>query len=237
MSTEWAPKRFWSEVAVETAGSGFELRLDGRPVRTPGKSPLAMPTERMAEAAAAEWRAVDERIDPAAMPVTRSANSAVDKVAPQKGAVADYLAEYGATDLLCYRAEAPEALAEIQSARWDPLLGWAEERFGARLRLAVGVMPVEQDPDALARLRAPLDSADPFALTAIHDLVSLPGSLVVGLAAAEGHMSPEELWSVQRIDEDWNEGLWGVDEEAAERDARRRQAFLHAHRFLDLARR
>ena len=119
--TEWAPKRFWTEVTVEETAGGHELRLDGKPVRTPGKRALAMPTDRMARAAAHEWRAVGERIDPSAMPVTRSANSAVDKVAPQMRAVADHLAEYGATDLLCYRAEGPEAPAG--SAASEPVPG------------------------------------------------------------------------------------------------------------------
>ena len=234
--SEWAPKRFWEAVSVEETKAGHELRLDGRPVRTPGKAPLAMPTGAMAEAAADEWRAVGERIDPTVMPVTRSANSAVDKVRPQRDAVIGHLAEYGATDLLCYRAEGPEALAAMQAERWDPLLDWAAERHAARLSTVAGVMPVEQDPEALRRLRAPLDAATDFELTALHDLISLPGSLVLGLAAAEGYGAPEDLWSLSRIDEDWQEGLWGVDEEAAERDRRRLEAYVHAHRFLALAR-
>ena len=234
--SEWAPKRFWTEVSTERTEAGHELRLDGRPVRTPGKAPLAMPTARMAEAAAEEWRAVGERIDPRAMPVTRSANSAVDKVAPQREAVIDHLAEYGATDLLCYRAEAPEALSAMQAERWDPLLDWAAEAHGARLVPALGVMPVAQDPGALRNLRAPLEAAGDFELTALHDLIALPGSLVLGLAAAEGRGAPEDLWSLSRIDEDWQEGLWGVDEEAAERDRLRLEAYVHAHRFLSLAR-
>ena len=234
--SEWAPKRFWTDVSVERTEVGHELRLDGRPVRTPGKAALAMPTGAMAEAAAAEWRAVGERIDPTLMPVTRSANSAVDKVRPQRGAVIEHLAEYGATDLLCYRAEGPEALAAMQAERWDPLLDWAAEAHGARLSPVAGVMPVAQDPGALRNLRAPLERASDFELTALHDLISLPGSIILGLAAADGRGAPEDLWSLSRIDEDWQEGLWGVDEEAAERDRLRLEAYVHAHRFLALAR-
>ena len=234
--SEWAPKRFWSEVAVEETGAGHELRLDGRPVRTPGKAPLAMPTAAMAEAAAEEWRAVDGRIDPGRMPVTRSANSAVDKVRAQRGEVIAYLSEYGETDLLCYRAEGPEGLAERQRAAWDPLLDWAAERYGARLEPVIGVMPRPQPEGAVRALSAPLCEASDFELTALHDLISLPGSLVLGLAAAEGRSAPDDLWAASRIDEDWQEGLWGVDEEAAERDARRLEAFRHAHRFLALSR-
>lgn len=234
--SEWAPRRFWTEARAVPAEGGHEVRLDARVLRTPLKSPLVLPTAAMAEAVATEWAAAGERIDPFAMPVTRSANSAIDKVAVQREEVADLLAGYGATDLLCYRAEGPEALAARQAAAWDPLLAWARGAHGAALRVTAGVMPAAQDPEALQRLRAPLDRAGPFELAALHDLVALSGSLVIALAVADGAAEPEEAWTASRIDEDWQAEQWGEDAEAAGFAARRRADFLHAHRFLSLSR-
>ena len=57
---------------------------------------------------------------------------------------------------------------------------------------------------------------DAFRLTAFHDLVALSGSFVIALATAEGWQSPRELWLASRIDESWQEELWGRDEEAAD---------------------
>ena len=233
--SEWAAKRFWRQVAVVPEEGGFGLRLDGRAVRTPAKAPLRVPTPALAEAVAREWRAVEEVVVPAAMPLTRAANAAIDKVAPQSDAVRAELLSYGASDLLCYRAEAPQGLVERQAEGWDPLLDWAAAVLGARLAVTAGVMPAPQDPAAIEALAAPLREADAFALTALSELVSLSGSLVVGLAAISGEWDAEALWERSRIDEAWQEEVWGRDEEAAEAAAARGQAFLRARTLHRLA--
>lgn len=232
--TGWASKRFWTEVSVAPEGGAWAVRLDDRPVRTPLKAPLVVPTEPFAEEVAGEWRAQGAEIDPRAMPATRLANAALDKVAAQRAEVAAMLAGYGASDLLSHRAEAPERLVERQRAAWDPVMAWAAEALGAPLAHGQGVMPVAQDPASLDRLRARVDAIPPFRLAAFHDLVALSGSLVLALAVTEGWLAPEEAWSLSRLDEDFQAEEWGVDEEAAEAAAARRRAFLDAARFWRL---
>ncbi len=232
--TGWTPKRFWTDVAVRPEGQGFTVSLDGRPVRTPLKAPRVVPTRAFAEEVAAEWRAQGEVLDSRTMPATRLANAAIDKVAPQRAEVASNLAGYGASDLLSHRADGPERLVERQRAAWDPVLAWAAEALGAPLATGAGIMPVAQDPDALARLAARVEAIPPFRLAAFHDLVALSGSLVLALAATEGWLAPEEAWSLSRLDEDYQAEEWGQDEEAAEAAAARRAAFLDAARFWRL---
>ncbi|SEN11927.1 ATP12 family chaperone protein [Palleronia pelagia] len=234
--SEWSPKRFWKQTTVGQEGDGFTVLLDDKPIRTPAKAALALPTKAMAEAVATEWDAQGERIVPDSMPVTRSANSAIDKVTVQKPEVVAMLAEYGATDLLSYRADGPEELVERQAAAWDPYLDWAADRFDARLAVTGGVMPVAQDSTALDRLAAPLGELDAFELTAAHDLIAMSGSLVLGLAVIEGRAAAAPIWDISRVDELWQAEVWGRDEEAEETAARKRGDFLHAERFLQLAR-
>ena len=234
--TEWKARRFWKAAAVEPAGEGWQVTLDGRPVRTPGKLPLILPTRALADAIAAEWDAQSEAIDPNAMPLTRAANSAIEKVAPQFHAVADMLGDYGGTDLLSYRATHPPALAARQAARWDPLLDWADATMGARLAVTQGVIPIPQDAAALARLRTRLDALDPWELTALHDLVTLPGSLVLGLAVFDGRLSADEAHALSRIDEDHQAKAWGRDDEAEAAAAARLEALRSSERLLALLR-
>ncbi|MEQ9695242.1 ATP12 family protein [Shimia sp. SDUM112013] len=232
----WAKKVFWKEVSVNEADGGFTVTLDGRGLKTPAKSALAVPTRDMAEAIAAEWRAQDGEVNPLSMPVTRSANAAIDKVAIQHGEVADMLADYGGTDLLCYRATNPEELIARQAAEWDPVLDWASETLGARLLPVAGVMHVAQSDTALQGLRDKVHAMSNFELAAFHDLVSLSGSLVLGFAATHQMRPIEEIWMLSRLDETWQEELWGVDEEAAEQAEIKKQAFLHADRFFKMSR-
>lgn len=234
--TEWAARRFWTAEDVVREGDGWTARLDGRPIRTPSKRPLVVPTEAMAEALAAEWAAQGEVVDPVSMPVTRAANTAIDRVAGHREEVIDMLAGYGETDLLCYRAEGPGSLTSRQAQAWDPLLDWADEVFGARLVSVAGVMPHTQSPSALARLRAAVSALDAFELTGFHDLVTLSGSLVIGLAVERGRLAPGVAWDISRIDEDYQADLWGRDEEAEHMAAIRRKAFFAAERFVSLSR-
>ncbi|GHE05779.1 ATPase [Defluviimonas sp. 20V17] len=228
---EWAPKRFWKEAAVADLPEGFAVRLDGRPVRTPGKAPLSVPTRALAHAIAAEWDAQAERVEPETMPYTRAANAAIDKVTPRFDDVARMLADYADADLLCYRAESPEALVARQAAGWDPLLDWADKALGARLVPVSGVMHVPQPGESLRALGKRVFALTPFELTALHDMVTISGSLVIGLAAIQGHREIADLWEVSRIDEVWQEEAWGIDEEAMERTENRRKAFHHAANF------
>ncbi|MGK7654650.1 ATP12 family chaperone protein [Roseovarius sp. B08] len=233
--SEWKAKRFWKEAAVVEDAGGFGIRLDGRPVKTPAKAALVVPSRPLAEAIAQEWDAQDELIRPDTMPNTRSANAAIDKVQHQHAEVAEMLAGYGDTDLLCYRADSPDSLVARQAEAWDPLLAWAEARYGARLVPVAGVMHRPQDPDALALFSAVVHGMDNFALTAFHDLVGLSGSLVIGLAAMEGACPAGDLWEVSRLDERWQEEQWGIDEQARATEAIKQAEFLHAKRFHDLA--
>jgi len=233
--SEWKAKRFWKEANVIEDEDGFGIQLDTRPVKTPAKAALIVPSRPLAEAIAAEWDAQEELIRPDRMPMTRSANAAIDKVRYQHAEVADLLAAYADADLLCYRADSLEGLVKRQTEAWDPLLDWADDRYGARLLPVSGVMHSPQNPKALALFSAQVHAMDAFTLTAFHDLVGLSGSLVIGLAALEGVKAPDVLWQVSRIDERWQEEQWGMDEEARVLEALKESEFLHAKSFFDLA--
>lgn len=232
--TAWAAKRFWTDVTVVDEDGGFAVRLDARAVKTPSKAALNVPTRELADAIAIEWRAVDGPVDPNIMPFTRSANAAIDKVATQFNDVAAMLGAYGGSDLLCYRAERPVELILRQADGWDPLLDWADEMLGARLIPTVGIMPIDQSPAALKSIAAPLFAATPFELTALHDLIALSGSLVLGLCVTRRRLSPDDAWNLSRIDENWQAEQWGEDADATQAAEIKRVAFAHAAKLYQM---
>jgi len=232
--SEWKAKRFWKEAQVSDHEDGFAVLLDGRFIKTPAKRNLILPTRAMAQAVAVEWDAQEGEIKPATMPVTKTANAALDKVAIQHGEVADMLAAYGDSDLLCYRADAPEELIARQAEQWDPILDWAAETLGARLEPRTGVIHKPQNPPALEALGARTHALDAFRLAAFHDLVSLSGSLVLGFAAIEKLQKIETLWEISRLDEIWQIEQWGVDDDAEALTSLKKSSFLHAERMFTL---
>ncbi len=224
-------KRFWTDVTVDADRA---IRLDDRPVRTPGRAPLALPTPALAEAIASEWRAVGETLDPRLMPLTGLANAAIDRVAPDPQAFAGGLAAYAESDLLYYRAESPAELIAREAAAWDPLLAWARDRYDIHFETVSGVMHRPQPPATLARLTEAVASRAPFALVALQPIVTIGGTLVGALALAEKAIDADTLWTAAIVDESWQAELWGEDAEAVQTRATRRRDFDAAVRFLTL---
>jgi chaperone required for assembly of F1-ATPase len=211
-------KRFYERAEVAEGDGGFAIRLDGRPVRTPARGTLAAPSRALAQAIAAEWDAQREAIDPATMPLTRLANSIIDGVVAARGAVRAEIEKYLASDLVFYRAAAPEGLVARQSQAWDPLLAWARDALGARFVLAEGVMHVQQPEAALAAVRASIP-VEPWRLGALHSITTLTGSALLALALNARRLTADEAWTAAHIDEDWNMEFWGRDEIALARRA------------------
>lgn len=220
-------KRFYARAtAGEHVREGFPVRLDDKPVRTPLRRLLAAPTQGLAEAIAAEWNAQEDVIDPGRMPLTRLANAVIDAVADAPGPVAAEVEKYLGSDLICYRADAPAGLIEMQGKAWDPLLVWAHEALGARFVQVEGVMHAAQPSEAVAAARSAIPS-DPWRLGAVSSITTLTGSALLALALAHGHLDAETAWAAAHVDEDWQMAQWGRDEVALARRAYR-QAELEA---------
>jgi chaperone required for assembly of F1-ATPase len=224
-------RRFWKQVTVEP-GNG--LALDGRPVRTPGRTPLTVPTRALAEAIAEEWRGVGDTLDPRAMPLTGLANAAIDRVAPDPAAFAAGLAAYGESDLLYYRAQEPAALVDRQAAAWDPLLDWARRRYDVHFEPTAGVMHHPQPEPTVTRLAEAVAALDAFRLAALSPVVTISGSLVAALALVEDAATPEAVWQAAHVDEDWQAERWGEDALAVQAREARRVEFDAGVRFLGL---
>ncbi|MFN3546444.1 MAG: ATP12 family chaperone protein [Mesorhizobium sp.] len=227
------PKRFYKEVSVAPFEGGYGVHLDGRPVRTPGKGPVALRTEAAARLIADEFAAQEKEIDPVRMPATRLVNTIIDGVARDPDAVLEDILRYASTDLLCYRAGSPERLVELQAQAWDPVLDWARNRLGARLVLAEGVMHVEQPREAIASIGVHLRlDTDPFRLGCLHVMTTLTGSALLALAVDAGEIDAEAAWTLAHVDEDWTISQWGEDAEAAVARANRHRDMRAADALL-----
>jgi chaperone required for assembly of F1-ATPase len=208
--------------------------LDGRPLRTPAKRQVLLPTRVLAEAVAEEWASQVRHIDPTRMPLTRLVNSAIDGVTGREEEVRADIVKYAGSDLLCYRAGEPEPLVGRQAEHWDPILAWSREALGAPFRVGQGLMPVEQSPAALSAIDGSLQGSGAMALAAIHVMTTLTGSALLALAHARGRLSAEDAWAAAHVDEDWQIGKWGEDEEAQLRRQRRWSEMQAASRLLVL---
>jgi chaperone required for assembly of F1-ATPase len=227
-------KRFWKDVDAEQEGEGWAVRLDGRPLKTPARAALTVPTRPLADAIADEWRAVGETIDPRAMPLTGLANAAIDRVEPDRQAFANGLANYAEADLLCYRADGPPGLVERQEEAWDALLAWARRRYDVDFVTTAGLVHVAQPAATVEQLSHAVAAVDNFHLAGLSPLVTVGGSLVTALAVLEKAIEADEAWLAVSIDDCWQLEQWGADAEAEAALENRRRDFLAAARFLGL---
>jgi chaperone required for assembly of F1-ATPase len=218
-------KRFYKAVSVASVDGGFEVRLDGRPLRSPAKQPVQVPTHPVADALANEWETQTTYIEPGTMPLTRLVNTALDGVARERDAVAAEMARFILTDLVCYRAEHPETLIQRQADVWDPAIAHVMSLLGVRLHSTAGIMVVEQDPRAADAMMQRLSGLHTLALTGAASIITLTGSAALLLCLLEHALDADAVWHAAHMDEDWNIERWGQDEEATARRALRRAEF------------
>ncbi|MGE6740092.1 ATP12 family chaperone protein [Allorhizobium pseudoryzae] len=216
------PKRFYEQASVAASDEGHAIHLDGRPVKTPAKRALVVPTKMLAEIICGEWQAQAEVIDPSTMPVTRLVNTAIDGVADDQAAVFEDIVKFSGSDMVCYRADSPAELVKRQAERWDPVLDWAASTHGARFILIEGIMPQDQPTEAIEALGRALRRYDtPLELAALHTITTLTGSALLTIAYADGFLDADEAWSLAHLDEDWTIEHWGTDLEAEARRQKR----------------
>ena len=229
-------KRFYQETATDTADGGWRVLLDGKPMRTPAKSVLVVPTRALGEAIAAEWRDVPAKseLDVSHFPLTRLAATGLDRVCPQRQKVIDDTAKYAASDLLCYRAGEPASLVERQHRLWQPLLDWSAERYGARLLTGEGTAFVTQPAEAVVRLGDAVAAHGDFALSALYNLTHISGSLVIALAVSERRLSAADAFAAAQLDELYQIERWGEDPIASQRHDAIRHDLDAGARFLTL---
>ncbi|POF31529.1 ATP12 family chaperone protein [Roseibium marinum] len=219
------PKRFYKEAAHEPAEGGFAIHLDGRPVKTPGRTTLLLPNETLGAAVAAEWMAQEKVINPANMPLTRIANSAQDAVSVRYDEVADEITRFAGSDALCYRADDPQSLVETQRGLWDPVIDWAGSLLGGRFVLIEGIVHASQPEDLLKAYRRRIGAETPLRLAALHTATSLTGSAILALSLKEGHLDADRVWTAAHVEEDFNIERWGEDADAASLRAYKRTEF------------
>jgi len=227
-------KRVYKKVETRLAERGYGVALDGRPMRTPAKRDLVVPSAALAAAIAAEWDAQQDEIRPATMPLTRLAATAIDRTSQQREQTVAQTANYAGTDLVCYRADHQPALAARQQAVWQPLIDWATLRFDAPLTVTAGVIPTRQSPASLKAFTAAVAAHDDFRLTALHTLTAATGSLVIALALIEGRLDAEAAFAASELDESFQIEAWGEDSEAAKRREALTADIAAATQFIEL---
>ena len=233
--SEWKQKRFWKNVHVVLSETGYFIKLDDKILKTPANKQMMLPTEALAKKVASEWGQQVEEIDPTTMPFTKSSNAALDKVSEQFEEVSSLLGEYGDTDLLYYRADSPPELQKRQKTGWDPIVKWAENTFKVQINCGTGIVYIPQNEKLFSEIRKKISNLSIFELTALYDMVSITGSLILGLAIINGRLSAEEAYQLSRIDEQWQLEQWGEDEEAQVASNQKNIAILHSEEFFALS--
>jgi chaperone required for assembly of F1-ATPase len=226
------PKRFYKSVNITDK---LEIALDDRIVKTPLKVPLVLPSRALADAVAAEWDAQTEFIHPGAMPLTKLANTAIDRATAERASITAEIIEFAGSDMVCYRSDKPQSLVASQSKHWDPVIAWAHSVLNAKFETVDSITHITQSPDALGSICDHVASLDGFTFTAIHNLTTLSGSALTALMLAAGAMSSDEAWAATNVDEDWQVATWGKDDEAEVRRAGRLREFSACVNFINLA--
>ena len=230
-------KRFYTDVSVEEVDGGqFAVLLDNRAVKTPGKADLRLETRGLADAVADEWRAQGEKIDPDTMPLTQIACTAIDRISENRSEILGLIAKYAETDMVCYRANAPSDLVEMQTAHWQPLLDWIADDLGAPLVSTTEILPQPQEIASLTKVSKVVQRFDDHELSAVSVVTQASGSVVIALGLALGKIDGGQAAIASQVDEIHQSKLWGLDHEAEVRLESLKTDILAAETYLSLHR-
>lgn len=230
------PKRFYDSVSLDEGSGGYTVLLDGKKVRTPARADLCVAGKTLGEELKREWDAQQDHIDPLAMPMTKRANTALDRVRGREVEVVKEIIQYAGADLLCYRAAEPEGLVEMQCTHWDRVLDWVKEDFGCQFLAEKGISHFAQPRQSLDQIRSVFAIKNFYELTPLYSITTLTGSALLALAHAHGFLSADELWTAANVDEDWQISKWGGDDEAVKRREVRLAELDEDVRFFELVR-
>lgn len=229
-------KRFFDKAEVVSLADGYGVELDGRAVKTPEKRGNVSPTKALADVICQEWNSQGDKVVPDQMPIAKLQNTAIDRVETRRDDLIEELVKYAGTDLLCYRAESPVDLARQQSDIWQPLLDWLKQEHGVTLHVTNGIIPIDQDPDQLDKIRLFLQGLDSFHLTAFYNVTTLCGSVTIALNTYAGAITVDQAWKASQIDDAFQIEQWGIDEEAKVRTDNMKAELDAAAEFLELCR-
>ena len=229
-------KRFYKQVEVGEQDGGYVILLDGRTVKTPERRLALMPGQDLADTLAQEWRDQGEEIIPAEMPMNKYLYTAIDRVATQRLALIEELVNYGGSDQVCYRAEHPVELVQRQEDIWGPIVDWMGERMGIFLKVTSGIVPVEQDPQEMDKLKNKLAIVNEFQMASLYNMTTVMGSVSLALALFHDRLELDQAWAASQLDEEYQIEQWGQDAEAEQRRANMREELGNAARFLSLVR-
>lgn len=226
-------KRFYKSAGVDTVDDGFRVLLDGRSLKTPAKAELLLPVRELAEAVAEEWEEQADEIEPDAMPITRLATTAVDRMPELRDAAIEEIADYAGTDLVCYRAPDPNDLVRLQHEAWQPALDWMTQHYGIAFDLTVSLVPAQQPEATLAGVRNLIEAIDDWPLVGVHGATTSLGSVVLALALWHGQLDADAAADASLVD-----ALFEIERWGQERDATRRHEALRCDvrgiaRFLE----
>ena len=225
-------KRFYKEVTLNTLSEGFGVFLDGRPLRTPAKTVMSVPSRELAEGVQQEWASAGEEIKPEEMPVFSMAVTVLDRVTTQSETLCGELCDYAGNDLLFYRAGAEDnALDQQQAQLWTPWCEWASGKFGAQLAITDGLMPINQPPQFRGAVSGYLDPLSDWHLGILYRAVTLSGSFILGLAFFEREIDAEKLFRIAFLEELHQNEIWGLDSEAEKRQKQIEQELRDLERF------
>lgn len=204
-------KRFYSEVTYDKTEEGYRILLDGRPVKTPSKKELLAPTIKIAQAVTEEWQAQTDVINPQTMPLTQILNTKQDRIGKERKAIEIYVMKYLHSDLLCYRADFPPKLVQKQMQLWQPWLDWFERKYGSALLITNGLKALQQDQTTFQKIEAEVRALDDLKFTLFQLVVSVSGSIVIGLAFIHGAVTPEEIFEVTFLEEHFKDGIYNAE--------------------------
>ena len=191
--------------------------LDERILQTPLKRELVLPNLNLAQEIVKEWDQDSKNINTESMIFYSLVSTSLDKIIDNKNLYINDILDYIDTDLICYRAENPKELVELQKNKWDPIILLIERYIGTKVQVFQGILPKKQHATVHVKLNDIINQFDIFEISALHRITNITGSIFLSLCVLKKDISKNEIFELSFLDELWQEKNWGFDKENSQK--------------------
>ena len=202
---------------VQSKKGKYLLTINNKSLKTPDGNTIELPSMKLAKILLKDYESSFKSKPLNIVRPIKITNTAIDKIKPNNIFYINQITDNLNNDMICYFANSPIELVDLQNKEWLPLINYMESSYNIELIYTSKLFSINQKPDSLLKLKNILNEINIFKLSAIYTLSQITKSIIISLALVNNKISAKKAFENSNLEELYQISKWGKDEEAFDR--------------------
>ena len=199
---------------VQNKKGKYLLNINNKSLKTPDGNIIELPSMKLAKILLKDYESNFKSKPLNIVRPIKITNTAIDKIKPNNIFYINEITDNLNNDMICYFANSPLELVDLQNKEWLPLINYMESSYNIELIYTSKLFSINQKPDSLLKLKNILNEINIFKLSAIYTLSQITKSIIISLALVNNKISAKKAFENSNLEELYQISKWGKDEEA-----------------------